>query len=161
MTQTEFSGETVSLITVLDERGAVPAAVLVERGAAIDPVFVPVAAEDQAVACIQGQVVLPVQRIAVSVEHCALVAELIQCLFAVFGVAEFNAGFPDIVDPGIDITADAANVEIAVGLLLDRFERGHVEASERIVELAFATVIQQVGADFDVISQRMAEAQAH
>ncbi|MNK99545.1 hypothetical protein D3C87_1199470 [compost metagenome] len=75
-------------------------------------------------------------------------------------MADLDAGFPDLVDPGIDVTADATDVEIAVRLLLDRFEGVHVEAAERVVKLALAPVIQQIGADFDVIGQRMTQAQA-
>ena len=144
---------------MLDKRCAVPTAVLVERGAAVDPVFVPVAAENQAVALIERQVVLPVHRITVRVEHAAFIAEFVEGLLAVFAVTEFDAGFPDVVDPGIDITADAAHGKVAVRLLLERFEGRRVKAPEWIVELAFAAVIQQVGADFDVVGEGMAQAQ--
>ena len=161
MAKADFGGEAVGLITMLDKRRAVPAAVLVERGAAVDAILVPVAAEDQAVTRVKGQVVLPVQRIAIGVEHRALVAEFIQGLLAVLGMAELDAGFPDVVDPGVEVAADAADIKIAVRLLLHRLEGVHVEAAERVVELALATVIQQIGADFDVIGQRMAEAQTN
>ncbi|MNG26531.1 hypothetical protein D3C84_1115310 [compost metagenome] len=75
-------------------------------------------------------------------------------------MAELDAGFPQIIDARVDVTADTAHIEFVVGLLLDRLERIHVEAPERVVELAFAAVIQRVGADFDVIAECVAQAQA-
>ncbi|MNV23191.1 hypothetical protein D3C71_1141960 [compost metagenome] len=117
--QAQLCGEAVRLITMLDERRTVPATVFVERGAAVDPVFIPVAAEDQAVAFVECQVVLPVHRVAIGVEHAALIAELVEGLLAVFAVAELDAGFPQIVDPRVDVAADAAYIEFVVGLLLD------------------------------------------
>ncbi|MNO81641.1 hypothetical protein D3C76_728910 [compost metagenome] len=117
--QAQFGGEAVGLVAMLDKCRAVPAAVLVERRAAVDPVLVPVAAEDQAVALVECQVVLPVHRIAVGVEHATFIAELVERLLAVFAVAEFDAGFPQVVDPCVDVAADTAHIEFVVGLLLD------------------------------------------
>ncbi|MOA39146.1 hypothetical protein D3C78_1609010 [compost metagenome] len=76
---------------VLDERGTVPAAVFVERRAAVDPVLIPVTADDQAVARVQRHVVLPGHGIAVGVEHFADVAELVEGFFTVLAVAQFQA----------------------------------------------------------------------
>ncbi|MNO93746.1 hypothetical protein D3C76_853500 [compost metagenome] len=119
MTQTQLRGEAVGLIAVLDVRRSVPATVLIERGTAVDAVFIPVTAEQQTVALVERQVVLPVHRIAIGVEHVALIAELVQGLLAVFAVAELDAGFPQIIDARVDVTADTAHIEFVVGLLLN------------------------------------------
>ncbi|MNE14738.1 hypothetical protein D3C80_1076260 [compost metagenome] len=145
---------------MLDKRGAVPAAVFVERCGAVDPVFVPVATEHQAVALVKRQIVLPVDRVAVSIENTALIAELVESCLAVFAVTEFDAGFPYIIDLCINVAADAAHIEVVVGLLLIGLVRHVIVTAERTIKLALATVIQQVGADFDVFRQGVTQAQA-
>ncbi|MNF79136.1 hypothetical protein D3C84_613420 [compost metagenome] len=158
--QAQFGGEAVGLIAMLDECRAVPATVFVERRAAVDPILIPIAAEHQAVALVECQVVLPVHRVAVGVEHAAFIAEFVQRLLAVFAVAEFDAGIPRLVDPGVDVAADTADIEFVVGLLLIRTARDVVVTAERTIKLALATVLQHVGADFDIVVQGMAQAQA-
>nr|GFC94580.1 hypothetical protein [Tanacetum cinerariifolium] len=83
MAQPELGGESVALVTVLNERGSVPAAVFVERRAAGYPILIGIGAEHQAVALIKGQVVLPVDRVAVGVEHVTVVAELVEGIVVV------------------------------------------------------------------------------
>ena len=79
------------LEAMLDKGGAVPAAVFGERGGAVEAIFVPIAAQDQAVLLIEGQVVLPVDRVAVGVEHAEFIAEVVALGVAVLAVAQFQA----------------------------------------------------------------------
>ncbi|MNC32518.1 hypothetical protein D3C75_808780 [compost metagenome] len=137
---------------MLNVRRTIPATVFIERGAAVDPVFIPVTSQQQTVALVERQVVLPVHRIPVGVEHAAFVTEFVEGLLAVFAVTEFNTGFPCFIDTRVDVTADTAHIEFVVWLLLD--------CPERVVEFAFATIIQRVGADLDVIAECVAKAHA-
>ena len=143
---------------MLNKSGAVPAAVFVERRAAVDPVLIPVTAENQAVLLVELQIILPVQRISVSVEHRVFVAELVEGFLAVLAVADFHPGLPGIVQARVDVAADTAHGEIAVGLLLDTFVVGYI-ATKRIVELTLAAVIQNIQASFEVVIEAVAQAQ--
>src|ERR1700712_2919919 len=160
MPKAQFSGEPIALETMLNERGTIPAAVFVEHCAAVDPILVPVATKHQAVALVQGQVVLPVDRIAVSVEHVAIVAELVESLLAVFAVAQFQTGFPGLIDTRVEVRTQVAELEITVLLLANAVERDWVEQAERVVKLGLAFVIQRVETDFHVVVQPVAEVQA-
>ncbi|MNR00320.1 hypothetical protein D3C85_1160890 [compost metagenome] len=64
------------------------------------------------------------------------------------------------MEPCIDITAGAAHRKVVVGLLLEDFKRSGFETAERVVELAFAAVIQHVQARLQVIVEGMAQAHA-
>ncbi|MNE66730.1 hypothetical protein D3C80_1622980 [compost metagenome] len=57
--QAQLGGQTIPFEAVLDEGGTVPATVLVERCAAVDAVFVPVGPQQQAVALVDAEIVLP------------------------------------------------------------------------------------------------------
>ncbi len=131
---------------MLDENGAVPAAVFGEVGAGVHAVFVPVATQQQAVPLAQGQVVLPGDLITVGVEHEAFGAELVALVVAVLAVGQFQPRMPDVGELGVEVAAQAADAEIGVRLLAVAFEGDRVEAAERVVVFAAATAVEQVQA---------------
>ena len=138
----------------------VPAAVLGKGGGTVETVFVPIAADDQAVLLIQGQVVLPIDRVAVGVECTVIIAEGIALGVAVFTVAQLQARLPAVIELGIDIAAGAAHGVVGVGFLAEALPGGTVVAAITVVILRLATVIQQVEARLQLIAERMAEVQA-
>ncbi|MNZ72208.1 hypothetical protein D3C78_905810 [compost metagenome] len=156
----QLGGETFALVAVLDEDGLVPALLLLERGVAVELVLVPVGTQQQAVAVAQSQSVQPVHRVAVGVEHAALVAELVQALLAVLAVTDFQAAVPSVVDLRVQIAGDAADGKVAVRGLADGLEGGHVEAAEGVVELGAAALVEHVHAGLDAVVEAVAQAQA-
>ncbi|MNJ71314.1 hypothetical protein D3C77_678410 [compost metagenome] len=76
---------------MLHESSAVPAAVLFQGRAGVQAILVPIATEQQVVALVEAQVVLPVDRVTVGVE---LATAWLQCValgVAVLAVAQFQA----------------------------------------------------------------------
>ncbi|MCY1311685.1 hypothetical protein D9M70_620190 [compost metagenome] len=113
MAQAEFGGEGVAAVTVLDERGLVPARVLDEVGGAVHAVLVPVGADQQLVAVAQAQGVHPARRVAVGVELGWLgQAEVVGGVAFVLGVADVQAAAPDVVDPAVEVAGEAAELEV-------------------------------------------------
>ena len=86
----QLGGKPLALEAVLHKGRPVPAAVLGKGGGTVETIFVPVAADNQAVLLIQGQVVLPIDRVAVGVECTVIIAEGIVLGVAVFTVAQFQ-----------------------------------------------------------------------
>ena len=126
----------------------------------METIFVPVAADNQAVLLIQGQVVLPIDRVAVGVECTVIIAEGIVLGVAVFTVAQFQARLPVVIELGIDIAASAAHGVVRVGFLTEALPGGAVVAAITVVVLRLATVIQQIEAHLQLITERVAEIQA-
>ncbi|MNI62188.1 hypothetical protein D3C73_1174960 [compost metagenome] len=87
----QFGRDVLAAQAMLDESGAVPAAVFAEIGAGVHAVFVPVAADQQVLPLAQGQVVLPSDLVAIGVEHRAFVTELVALVVAVFAMAQLQA----------------------------------------------------------------------
>ena len=105
--QTQLGGETVTAKAVLNEGCPVPAAVFGKsRRAGIEPVFVPVSAEDQAVVFVQAQIVLPVQRVPVGIEYVSFVTEFVALEVAVLAMPQLYSRRPVIIDVRIEIAAD-------------------------------------------------------
>src|SRR5471032_2361788 len=94
---------------MLHKGGAVPAAVFRQSSTAVEAVFVPVAAQNQAVLVVERQVVLPVDRVAVGFEHAEIITELIALGVEILAVALFQARLPALIELGVDITAGAAH----------------------------------------------------
>ena len=145
---------------MLDKRGAVPAAVFAERGAAVKTVFIPITAQDQAVLLIERQVVLPVDRVAIGVEHTEVSAELVAFGVAVFAVAQLHAGLPGLVELGVDVRAGAADGVVGIGLLADTLPGSEIIATKAVVIFRLAPAIQQVETHLQLIAELMAQVQA-
>ena len=160
VTQAQLGREVLAVEAVLNKRGAVPAAVFLENGAAAYPVLIGVGAEDQAVLIVQRQVVLPVQRVAIGVEAVDLGAEFVPGFFTVFAVAQLQARVPAFVQLRVDKTADAADIKIAVELLATDSLGLRVPAPERIVEFGLADVFHGRQANFKLLVQVVAQVQA-
>ena len=122
-------------------------------------VFVPVAAEQQAVLLAQRKVVLPGDLVPVGVEHKAFGAELVALVVTVFAVGQFQPRMPGFGKLGIEVTAQAADAEIGVGLLPEAFKGDRVETAERVVVLATAAAIEQVQAGLETLVKSVAQAQ--
>ncbi|MNE74092.1 hypothetical protein D3C80_1701440 [compost metagenome] len=144
---------------MLNEGGAVPAAVLVEIGAGMHAVFVPIAADQQVVLLTQGQVVLPGNLIAIGVEHGVLIAELVAFVVTVFAVGKLQARMPGVVELGVEVRAQAADAEVGVGFLPEAFESDRVKATVRIVVFTAPATVEQVQACLEAFAEGVAEAQ--
>ncbi|MNN02479.1 hypothetical protein D3C81_1151410 [compost metagenome] len=66
---------------------------------------------------------------------------------------------PGFGDLNVNVTAQAADAEVGVGLLTEALEGNGVEAAERVVVLAAPTAVEQVQAGLEALTEGVAQAQ--